>query len=101
MIHVKYLKITTIDNWLRRHSFSVQNTSLVWNGFIRILSWISSGLGWRADDGVSIKLDIDPIAGTKTTYILSRDLLHNLNDSSIYTLSRANNYGDSSISSSY
>ena len=58
-------------------------------------------VGWRAGDGDSIILGIDPIARLNTNFILSSELHAYLNDYGIYTLSQARNRGDMSTFSSY
>ena len=40
-----YLKILSVDDWLRNPHFPVQGTSFFLNGFIRTLSWITRQLG--------------------------------------------------------
>ena len=84
VIQVKYLKETPMDCCMRRHSFSVQRKSHIWNGFIRILVW-SMG------NGNMIKLGIDPIAGLNISFTLSEDLRANILDYSIGFLSWARN----------
>ena len=50
----KYLKNLYVDDWLRKQCFPVQGSSYFWNGFIRILSWITRQLDWKVGDGNKI-----------------------------------------------
>ena len=59
----KYLKNRPLDDWIRGQSFSIVGTSYFWNGFIRIIGWITCQLGWKVGNGLKIRVGIDPIAG--------------------------------------
>ena len=54
IISHKYLKNLYVDDWLRKQCFHVQGSSYFWNGFIRILSWITRQLDWKVGDGNKI-----------------------------------------------
>ena len=80
---------------------SVQSTSHYWNGFIRVLAWISKVLGSRVGDGCLIILGIYSIAGLNTNYMLSLELLTYLNNYGICTLNLVHNTGEGTATNSY
>ena len=77
----------------REKRFAVKGTSYFWNGFIRTLTSITRSLGWKAGNGQSIKLGIDPIIGLESFHFLSEDLREYLRDYGIHTLQDARNEG--------
>ena len=101
IIKHKYLKNLLADVWLRHHTFKVQGTSHMWNGFIRAMSWITRCLGWKNGNGKNIKLGIDPIARFSSDYTLLEDLRLHLEDYGILTLSDALNRGIATSSTDY
>ena len=101
LIHIKYLKDEPWECWIYQNSFSIQNNSHIWKGFIRVLPWINHMFGWCVGDGASIKIGVDPIAGLKYHLLLLDDLRAYLYYYGISNLSQARNDGEQSISSSY
>ena len=73
----------------------------MWNGFIRVMSWITRCLGCKTGDGKLIKIGIDPIAGVSSDYTLPVDLRLYLEDYGIVTLADALNRGEGCSSSDY
>ena len=70
----KYLENNPVNEWLFLQRFTIQGTSYIWNGFIRAISWITRCLGWKAWNGQSIKVGIDPVVGLSSDYIFPEDL---------------------------
>ena len=70
IIKHKYLKNLPVDVWLKPHTFKVQGTSHMWNGFMRAMSWITRCLGWKTGNGKNIKVGIDPITRVSSDYTL-------------------------------
>ena len=70
----KYIKSRPLEDWIRSWKFTVNGTSYFWNGFIRILSWITCKLDWKVGNGLIIRLGVDPIAGLDASYILPEEL---------------------------
>ena len=52
----KYIKNIPLVEWIRARKFNVSGTSYFWNGFIRIVSWITGQLGWKVGNGSNIRL---------------------------------------------
>ena len=87
----KYLKNRPLDVWIRGRSFRIVGTSYFWNGFIRIIEWITCQLGWKVGNSLKIRVGIDPIAGLNSQYILSEGLRDYLTDLGITHLAHAQN----------
>ena len=64
---------------------------IFWNGFIRILSWITCQLGWKVGNGLKIRLGVDLIDGIDSSYHLREDLRDYLTDYGISNLAQAQN----------
>ena len=62
-----------------------QGYLLFWNGFIKTLTWITQCLGWKVGDGLSIKLDFDPIIGLEYFHIRLNGLRYYLSDYGLHT----------------
>ena len=84
----KYIKNRPLDDWIRSRKFIVNGTSCLWNGFIRILSWITCQLGWKVGNGLKIRLGVDPIAGLDSSYLLPANLRDYLTDFGISNLAQ-------------
>ena len=78
-------------DWIRVRNFIISGTSYFWNGFIRILSWITGQLGWKVGNGLNIRLGIDPIDGLDSSFILLMDLRDYLSDFGIIVLAHPQN----------
>ena len=89
IISHKYLKNRPLEDWIRAWNFIVIGTSYLWNGFIKILSWITYKLSWKVGDGMKIHLGVDPIAGLDASYSLPVDLRDYLTDYGITCLAQA------------
>ena len=87
----KYFGNRSLEDWICARNFKVIGTSYFWNGFIRILVWITSQLGWRVGNDLKIRLGVDPIAGHNSLYLLSAELRDYLIDLGISTLAQAQN----------
>ena len=59
------------------------------NGFIRIMSWITCKLGWKAGNRLKINLGVDPKVGLDALYILYEGLRDYLSDYGISYLAQA------------
>ena len=70
----KYFGNKSLEDWIHARNFKVTGTSYFRNGFIRILVWITSQLGWRVGNELNIRLGVDPIAGHNSLYLLSAEL---------------------------
>ena len=86
IISHKYLKNKHWEVWIRARKFNTSGTSYFWNGFVRVLYWITGHLGWKVGNGQKIRLGIDPIAGMNSSYLLSEDLRGYLADYGITNL---------------
>ena len=89
IITYKYLKNRPLEDWIRARKFLIIGTSYFWNGFMRILSWITCKLGWKVGNGLKIHLGVDPIADLDASYILLVDLRDYLDDYGISYLAHA------------
>ena len=87
----KYIKNRPLEEWIRAQNFNVFGSSYFWNGFIRIVSWITGQLGWKVGNGLNIWLVAYPIASLNTQYLLSEDLRDYLTDLGITKLAQAQN----------
>ena len=64
---------------------------MIWKGFLLTLSWLGSGLIWKAGNGTTIWLGLDPIVGLGSSFLLPLDLREYLEDYGIFTLDQARN----------
>ena len=87
----KYIKNMPLVEWIRARKFNVSGTSYFWNGFIRIMSWITGQLGWKVGNGSNIRVGVDPIAGLNTQYLLSEDLREYVTNLGITNLAQEQN----------
>ena len=74
IISHKYLKHKPWEVWIRDRKFNASGTSYFWNGFLRVLYWITNHLGWKVGNNQKIRLGIDPIASMNLSFLLSKDL---------------------------
>ena len=91
IIRKKYLKNLTVEDWLWNKKFTTRGTFHFWNGFIRTLTWITKLLGWKAGNGLRIKLGVDLIIGLDSFHILLEDLREYSKDYGLLTLQDAQN----------
>ena len=56
VIHIKYMKCTSVIEWLRNKHFNMRCASIFWRGFMQILPWLGSCLSWQVGDGKNILL---------------------------------------------
>ena len=78
--------------WIRNKLFSVNGASIIWNGFINIITWIGRGLIWMVGDGKNTKIGLDPIVGMDSSFLLPKDLRDYLEDYGITSLIHARHY---------
>ena len=74
LLSVKYMRSLPLHSWLRKKSFTTRGVSMIWKGFLLTLSWLGSGLIWKAGNGTTIRLGLDPIVGLGSSYLLPLDL---------------------------
>ena len=79
-------------SWIRNKPFSVTGVSIIWKGFINIISWLGRGLIWMVGDGKNIRIGLDPIADLDSYFLLPRHLRDYLEDYGITSLIHARNY---------
>ena len=79
-------------SWIHNKPFIVTGVSIIWKGFINIISWLGRGLIWMVGDGKNIRIELDPIAGLDSCFLLPRDLCDYLEYYSITSLIHARNY---------
>ena len=91
IISHKYFKKNSLEDWIRARNFNITGTSYFWNGFIRIIEWITSQLGWKVGNGLKIRLGVESIAGHNLQYLLSEELRGYLYDLGISNLAQAQN----------
>ena len=94
IITQKYLKNRPLEDWIRARKFSIIGTSYFWNGFMRIMSWITCKLGWKVGDGRKICLGVDPMEGLDALFSLPKDLRDYLADYRISYLMQAQKHDD-------
>ena len=64
----KYLKNSSVSNWLRLTKFDVNGVSIVWNSFLKVLHWLKKGISWYISNGKSVITRIDPFVGDKEIF---------------------------------
>ena len=87
--------------WIRKVEHLMNNYSIIWNVFIRVLGWICKSLSWKDENGKAVKFGIDPVIGMEETFILSRSLTSYLQDCGISTLDHGQSLGDWSTNGAY
>ena len=85
----KYLKNMSITDWFRMGSYSVENTSIIWNGFIRLIGWINKSLSWKVGCGNAVIVGVDSLTGMEEMYTLSEPLISYLCDYGIKNLDQS------------
>ena len=68
---MKYFRILFVADWIGKGSYSAKNSSIIWNGFIRVLGWISKSLCWKVGRGSAVVIGVDPMIGMEYTFTLS------------------------------
>ena len=80
VLHTKYMKCSSVIEWLRNKHYNTRCASIFWRGFVQILPWMGSYLAWKVGDGKNILLGIDPIVGIQSSFSLPEDLRTYLED---------------------
>jgi hypothetical protein len=88
----KYLKSSSLVNWLRQPQHNRRAVSRLWSSLLRSLSVILRWLCWRPGDGRHITIGRDMILGLGDRARLSVELVQNLIDNQITTLAHATNF---------
>ena len=76
VLKMKYFRRLSIADWIRKGSYSVKNSFIIWNGFVRVLDWICKSLSWRVGKGSEVTVQVDPVIGVEDTYSLSKPLIN-------------------------
>ena len=84
--------------WIHNKLFSVNGASIVWKGFINIITWIGRGLIWMVGDGKNTKIGLDPIVGMDSSFLLPKDLRDYLEDYGITSLIHVRNHAQGASS---
>ena len=71
----EYLRKLSVVKWIRKEEHLLQNTSNIWNGFMRVLGWICKSMCWKARNGEDVKIGINPIIGMEETLMLYGSLI--------------------------
>ena len=85
------MKKLPLHTWLREKCFFIQNSSIIWKGFLKTLHWIGKGILWQVGNGSDIHLGVDLVVGLSNSFILPDDLRAYLEDYGINTLAQASN----------
>ena len=72
--------------WLRNKKFGLRGSSIIWNGFIKTITWLGICLSWKVGDGRDVHIGSDPIDGISEIHYFSPDLRAYLSDYVITTL---------------
>ena len=91
VLHHKYIKCSSVADWLRLKRFSIHNVSVIWRGFIHTLPWMGTHLAWLVGNGENILIGIDPIVGSHNSFSLPEDLRTYLEDLNMCTFSQVHN----------
>ena len=59
----KYLKMGSVEAWLKDKKFLSRGVSAIWKGFFLSLPWLGRHLAWQVGNGKNVLLGIDPIVG--------------------------------------
>ena len=54
VISTKYLKQQSMAAWLRNKKFGLRGSSIIWNGFLKTITWLGRCLSWKVGDGRDI-----------------------------------------------
>ena len=71
----KYLRKLAMVDWIRKEEHSVQNSLIIWNGFMRVLGWIYKSMCWKARNDEDVQIGINPIIGMEATLMLYESLI--------------------------
>ena len=66
----KYLKMCTVEAWLRGKKFLSRGVSAIWKGFLLTLPWLGRNLAWQVGNGKNVLLGIDPIVGVSNSLLI-------------------------------
>jgi hypothetical protein len=88
----KYLKTSSLVNWLRQPQHNRRAVSRLWSSLLRSLSVILRWLCWRPGDGRLIAIGRDVILGMGDRARLSLELVQTLSDNQIITLAQATTF---------
>ena len=91
VISAKYLKHHTLATWLRNKNFGSRDTSIIWNSFLKTISWLGRCLCWKVGDGWDVLIGSNPIVGISDFHYFPTDLRAYLCDYGITTLQHARN----------
>ena len=87
VLQLKYMKSSSVIDWLRYKRFNSHCASPMWRVFLQTLPWMGNHLTWQVGDGENILLGVDPIVGSHSSFSLPEDLRSYLEDLNICTLS--------------
>jgi hypothetical protein len=100
VIKDKYLPHTTVINWFRSPTFHQKAASRIQNGLLKSVHLITHWLSWTLGSGQLIALGRDMILGMGDKSFLSFNLLSELRQYNITSLSQARRNIDHLFSSS-
>ena len=72
--------------WLRNKKFGFRGSSIIWNGFLKTITWLGRCLCWKVVDGRDVHIGLDPIPVISKIHYFSLDLRAYLSDYGITTL---------------
>jgi hypothetical protein len=101
VIKDKYLPHTIVLNWFRSPTFHQKATSRIWYGLLKSVHLITHWLSWTPGSGQLIALGRDMILGMGDKSFLSSNLLSELRQRNITSLSQARRHIDPLSSSSF
>ena len=91
VLQLKYMKSSSVIDWLRYKRFNSHCASPMWRVFLQTLPWMGNHLAWQVGDGENILLGVDPIVGSHSSFSVPEDLRSYLMDLNIGTLSQTHN----------
>jgi hypothetical protein len=89
VVRDKYLKNSSLIDWLRKPEHKVGSVSRIWASLLRTLPIILNWITWIPGSGTLIKIGCDIILGLGLRSILSNDLRLFLNSNQITLLAHA------------
>ena len=85
----KYLKMGSVEAWLRDKKFLSRGVSAIWKWFLLSLPWLGRHLAWQVGNGKNVLLGIDLIVGVSNSLSIPQGLRDYLADLDIVTLAQA------------
>ena len=58
--------------WLRNKKFGLRGSSIIWNGFIKTITWLGKCLSWKVGDGQDVLIGTDTIVGISENHYFAQ-----------------------------